>query len=72
MINLAVCKLFLYDRNSFPYEAGKKLKLYSATTHTLNEEGLVIIQNNEEVKTDSSYFTSINTPEMLSDEMQNK
>ena len=51
MINLAILKLFIDDRNSFSIEERKKLSLYQTTSHALNEEGLVIAQNNEQVKT---------------------
>ena len=52
MINLAVLKLFIDDRNSFSIEERKKLSLYQTTSHAMNDEGLVISQNNGEVKTD--------------------
>ena len=42
MINLAVLKLFIDDRNSFSVEKRGKLSFYHSANHTLNEEDLVM------------------------------
>ena len=52
MINLAVFKLFIYERDSFSIEKREKFRLYHTANHTLNEEDLVMTQNDEAVKTD--------------------
>ena len=66
MINLAVLKLFVDDRNSFSIEKREKLSLYQTTSHALIEEkieeGRVVLQNNEKVKTNLLYMTSSDTP----------
>jgi len=40
LINLAVLKLFVDDRNSFFIEERKKLSLYKTTSHVLNKENI--------------------------------
>ena len=59
-INLAVFKLFIGDRNSFTIEKRTKLRLYQTSNHNLNTGpgSQVMIQNNEEVKTDLLLMTT--------------
>ena len=70
MINLAVLKLFIDDRNSFSIEKRKKLRLYQSANHTLNKEGLVMTQNNEVVKTDLLLMINASPPKISSSESQ--
>ena len=70
MIDLALLKLFIDDRNSVSIEKRNKQRLYQSANHTLNEEGLVMTQNNEEVKTDLLHTTAATTPRMSLNEMQ--
>ena len=63
LINLAVLKLFIDDRNSFSIEEWKRLGLHQKPSHAPNVEESVISQYYEEVKTDSLYMTSNTTPE---------
>ena len=52
MINLAILKLFIDDRNSFTIEERKNLGLYQNANFNLNEHQ-IISQHNEKVETDS-------------------
>ena len=70
MINLAVLKFFIDDRNSFSIEEWKSLGLQQNSSHAPNDEEKVISQNNEEVKTDSLYMTLNTTPEVSLNEIQ--
>ena len=70
LINLAVLKLFIDDRNSFSIEEWKRLGLQQNSSHAPNDEEKVISQYNEEVKTDSLYMTSNTTPEVSLNEIQ--
>ena len=69
MINLAILKLFIDDRNSFSIEKWKSL--HQTKSHAIPMEESVILQTNEEVKTDSLYMTSITTPEAYQLETRN-
>ena len=61
MINLAILKLFIDDRNSSSIEKWKSL--HQTKSHAKSMDESVILQTNEEVKTDSLYMTSITNPE---------
>ena len=69
MINLAVLKLFIDDRNSFSIEKWKRL--HQTQSQPIPMEESVISQTNEEVKTDSLHMTSITTPEAYQLEIRN-
>ena len=60
MINLAILKLFIDDRNSFTIEERKNLGLYQNANLNLNEHQ-TISQHNENVETDSLDMIMENT-----------
>ena len=74
MINLAILKLFIADRNSFTVEERKKLGLNQNANLSLNEidyeDYQVISLHNEKVKTNSLNMITGNTPGNLTENEQ--